>query len=109
VAQGPLIDDQAVQKVRQHIDDATSRGARLLTGGKLVEGLGSGRFIAPTVLADATPEMLISREETFGPVAAVFKFRDEQEAVALANASEFGLASYFYSRDIGRVWRVAEQ
>lgn len=109
VAQGPLIDDQAVQKVRQHIDDATSRGARLLTGGKLVEGLGSGRFIAPTVLADATPEMLISREETFGPVAAVFRFRDEQEAVALANASEFGLASYFYSRDIGRVWRVAEQ
>ncbi|MBY4898153.1 NAD-dependent succinate-semialdehyde dehydrogenase [Cupriavidus sp. AU9028] len=109
VAQGPLIDDDAVRKVRQHIDDATSRGARVLTGGELVPGLGSDRFVAPTVLADATPDMLIAREETFGPVAAVFRFRDEQEVVDLANATEFGLASYFYSRDIGRIWRVAEQ
>ncbi|TWG86398.1 succinate-semialdehyde dehydrogenase/glutarate-semialdehyde dehydrogenase [Cupriavidus gilardii J11] len=109
VVQGPLIDDQAVQKVRQHIDDATSRGARLLTGGKVLDGMGSPRFVAPTVLADATPDMLIAREETFGPVAAVFRFRDEKEVVALANATEFGLASYFYSRDIGRIWRVAEQ
>jgi len=109
VAQGPLIDDQAVEKVRRHIDDAVSQGARVVTGGKALEGLGSTRFIAPTVLADAKQSMLIAREETFGPVAAVFKFSDDAEAVRLANDSEFGLASYFYSRDIGRVWRVAEQ
>nr|WP_233472738.1 NAD-dependent succinate-semialdehyde dehydrogenase [Cupriavidus respiraculi] len=109
VAQGPLIDDQAVDKVQRHIDDAITRGARLVTGGKRVPGLGTDRFIAPTVLADATPEMLIAREETFGPVAAVFRFRDEDEVVAMANDSEFGLASYFYSRDIGRIWRVAER
>jgi succinate-semialdehyde dehydrogenase/glutarate-semialdehyde dehydrogenase len=109
VAQGPLIDDQAVDKVQRHIDDAIKRGARLVTGGKRVQGLGSDRFVAPTVLADATAEMLIAREETFGPVAAVFRFRDEAEVVAMANDSEFGLASYFYSRDIGRIWRVAEQ
>jgi succinate-semialdehyde dehydrogenase/glutarate-semialdehyde dehydrogenase len=109
VAQGPLIDDQAVAKVREHISDAVGKGARLVTGGQLVPGLGSQRFIEPTVLADATPDMLIAREETFGPVAAVFKFKDEREVLALANDTEFGLASYFYSRDIGRVWRVAEK
>ncbi|ATJ87695.1 NAD-dependent succinate-semialdehyde dehydrogenase [Ralstonia solanacearum] len=109
VVQGPLIDDQAVEKVQRHISDATRKGARLTAGGKLMQGFASQRFVEPTVLADATPEMLIAREETFGPVAAVFKFHDDAEAVRLANDTEFGLASYFYSRDIGRIWRVAEQ
>lgn len=109
VVQGPLIDDQAVEKVQRHIDDATQKGARLTAGGKLMQGFGSQRFVEPTVLADATPDMLIAREETFGPVSAIFKFQDEAEVVRLANDTEFGLASYFYSRDIGRIWRVAEQ
>lgn len=109
IEQGPLIDDQAVAKVQEHIDDAVGRGARLVTGGRPLGGMRSNRFIEPTVLADATADMLIAREETFGPVAAVFKFRDENEVVAMANDTEFGLASYFYSRDIGRVWRVAEK
>ena len=74
-----------------------------------MQGFGSQRFVEPTVLADATPEMLIAREETFGPVSAIFKFEDEAEVVRLANDTEFGLASYFFSRDIGRIWRVAEQ
>ncbi|HWP19743.1 MAG TPA: NAD-dependent succinate-semialdehyde dehydrogenase [Burkholderiaceae bacterium] len=104
VVQGPLIDDQAVAKVERHVQDAVQKGARVLTGGKRVEG----RFFEPTVLADATPEMLCSREETFGPVAPVFRFKTEEEVVALANDTEFGLASYFYSRDIGRIFRVAE-
>ena len=101
---GPLIDDAAVAKVAQHIDDATARGAKLVAGGKV----SSGRYVEPTVLADVTREMLIAREETFGPVAAVFRFSDEAEVIGLANDTEFGLASYFYSRDIARVWRVAE-
>lgn len=109
VVQGPLIDDQAVEKVQRHIDDATQKGARLTAGGKLMQGFGSQRFVEPTVLADATPDMLIAREETFGPVSAIFKFQDEAEVVRLANDTEFGLASYFFSRDIGRIWRVAEQ
>ncbi|WP_233864111.1 NAD-dependent succinate-semialdehyde dehydrogenase [Paraburkholderia adhaesiva] len=104
VTQGPLIDDAAVEKVTQHIGDATAKGATLVTGGKVREG----RYVEPTVLANVTREMLIAREETFGPVAAVFRFSDEEEAIQLANDTEFGLASYFYSRDIGRVWRVAE-
>ncbi|MDE1143230.1 MAG: NAD-dependent succinate-semialdehyde dehydrogenase [Paraburkholderia tropica] len=104
VSQGPLIDDDAVAKVAQHIDDATSKGAKLVAGGKVTEG----RYVEPTVLADVTRDMLIAREETFGPVAAVFRFSDEAEVIALANDTEFGLASYFYSRDLGRVWRVAE-
>jgi succinate-semialdehyde dehydrogenase / glutarate-semialdehyde dehydrogenase len=104
VNQGPLIDDDATAKVTQHISDATSKGAKLVAGGKVI----AGRFVEPTVLADVTRDMLIAREETFGPVAAVFKFRDEAEVIRLANDTEFGLASYFYSRDIGRVWRVAE-
>ncbi|WP_246024730.1 NAD-dependent succinate-semialdehyde dehydrogenase [Paraburkholderia dinghuensis] len=104
VTQGPLIDDAAVEKVTQHIGDATAKGATLVTGGKVREG----RYVEPTVLANVTREMLIAREETFGPVAAVFRFSDEDEAIQLANDTEFGLASYFYSRDIGRVWRVAE-
>ena len=107
VAQGPLIDDQAVAKVEEHVADAVAKGAKVLTGGKL-HALG-GRFYEPTVLANATGEMKVMREETFGPVAAISTFRTEAEAIAAANDTEFGLASYFYSRDIGRVWRVAEK
>jgi succinate-semialdehyde dehydrogenase/glutarate-semialdehyde dehydrogenase len=104
VTQGPLIDDDAVAKVTQHIGDAKAKGATLVAGGNVIEG----RFVEPTVLAGVTQDMLIAREETFGPVAAVLKFDDEAEVIRLANDTEFGLASYFYSRDIGRVWRVAE-
>jgi len=104
VAQGPLIDDNAVAKVEQHVADATAKGARVLTGGKRLHG----RFFEPTVLTEATGEMLCAREETFGPVAPVFRFKTEAEAIALANDTEFGLAAYFYSRDIGRIFRVAE-
>jgi succinate-semialdehyde dehydrogenase / glutarate-semialdehyde dehydrogenase len=104
VTQGPLIDDQALAKVEQHVADATAKGAKVLTGGKRI----GTRFFEPTVLSDATAEMLCAREETFGPVAPVFRFKTEEEAVALANDTEFGLASYFYSRDIGRVFRVGE-
>ncbi|ACL62448.1 NADP-dependent succinate-semialdehyde dehydrogenase [Methylobacterium nodulans] len=103
---GPLIDAQAVVKVEEHIRDALDKGARLLTGGRR-HALG-GSFYEPTVLSGTTPAMKIFREETFGPVAPLFRFRTEEEAVALANDTEFGLASYFYGRDIGRVWRVAE-
>jgi succinate-semialdehyde dehydrogenase/glutarate-semialdehyde dehydrogenase len=101
---GPLIDRGAVAKVEEHVNDAKQRGARVLVGG---ESLG-GNFYAPTVLADANPDMLIFKEETFGPVAPLFRFKTEEEAIALANDTNFGLASYFYGRDIGRVWRVAE-
>ncbi|KQW51841.1 MULTISPECIES: NAD-dependent succinate-semialdehyde dehydrogenase [unclassified Roseateles] len=104
---GPLIDEAALQKVETHVADAIALGAKLLAGGKRVEG-GVGHFFEPTLLADATPQMLCSREETFGPVAPVFKFQTEADAVQLANATEFGLASYFYSRDIGRIFRVSE-
>ncbi len=107
VAQGPLIDRQAIDKVQEHVADALAKGATLRTGGK-PHALG-GTFYEPTVLADVTPDMQIMREETFGPVAAVIRFSTEAEAIAAANDTEFGLASYFYSRDIGRVWRVAEQ
>ena len=106
VTQGPLIEEKAVLKVEQHIADALSKGARLMLGGKRHE-LGHS-FFQPTVLADVTPEMMVAREETFGPLAPLFRFQTEEEVVAMANDSEFGLASYFYSRDIGRVWRVAE-
>jgi succinate-semialdehyde dehydrogenase/glutarate-semialdehyde dehydrogenase len=104
--QGPLIDDKAVQKVEEHIGDALSKGAQVMTGGKR-HSLG-GRFFEPTILTDVTPSMLVAREETFGPVAPLFRFRTEEEVIALANDTPFGLASYFYGRDIGRVWRVAE-
>ncbi|MDD2729457.1 NAD-dependent succinate-semialdehyde dehydrogenase [Malikia sp.] len=108
VNQGPLIEEAALQKVQRHVDDALARGARLLVGGKRLHDLGSGQFFEPTVVADATPEMLCAREETFGPFAPVFRFQTEQEAIDAANATEFGLASYFYSRDIGRIYRVGE-
>ncbi|MBM3818957.1 MAG: NADP-dependent succinate-semialdehyde dehydrogenase [Acidimicrobiia bacterium] len=104
--QGPLIDDKAVAKVEEHVADALQKGARLVTGGRR-HSLG-GRFYEPTVLADVTPAMLVSREETFGPVAPLFRFKTDEEAIALANDTEFGLASYFYGRDIGRVFRMAE-
>jgi succinate-semialdehyde dehydrogenase/glutarate-semialdehyde dehydrogenase len=106
VTQGPLIDEAAVVKVEEHIADAKAKGARVLTGGKR-HTLG-GTFFEPTVLADVTSQMAVAREETFGPVAPLFRFHSEEEAVQMANDTEFGLAAYFYSRDIGRVWRVAE-
>ena len=104
--QGPLIDDRAVEKVESHISDATSKGAKVVVGGHR-HPLG-GRFFEPTVLTDVTPAMIIAREETFGPVAPLFRVRTEADAIALANDTEFGLAAYFYGRDIGRIWRVAE-
>ena len=107
VGVGPLIDDSAVTKVEQHVADALAKGARALTGGARLPDKGA-RFFAPTVLRDATSDMLCAREETFGPVAPVIRFKDEAEVVAAANDTEFGLASYFYSRDIGRVFRVGE-
>jgi len=104
--QGPLIDDRAVEKVEEHIRDAVGLGATILAGGSR-HALG-GRFFEPTVLGGVTPAMAIAREETFGPVAPLFRFETEAEAIALANDTEFGLAAYFYGRDIARVWRVAE-
>ena len=104
VNQGPLIDAQAMAKVESHVADALAKGAKLVAGGTRL----GERFYTPTVLADVTPDMLCAREETFGPVAPVFRFKTEAEAVAAANATEFGLASYFYSRDVGRIFRVGE-
>ncbi|MFO1220917.1 MAG: NAD-dependent succinate-semialdehyde dehydrogenase [Burkholderiaceae bacterium] len=104
VTQGPLIDDQAIAKVERHVADALAKGARVVVGGSRI----GERFYTPTVLADVTAQMLCAKEETFGPVAPVFRFKTEAEAIALANATEFGLASYFFSRDIGRIFRVAE-
>lgn len=107
VTLGPLIDGAAVEKVQEHIDDAIQQGARILSGGN-AHALG-GSFFEPTVVADVTPAMKVAREETFGPLAPLFRFSSDDEVVAMANDTEFGLAAYFYSRDIGRVWRVAEQ
>ncbi|AZP13942.1 NAD-dependent succinate-semialdehyde dehydrogenase [Undibacterium parvum] len=107
VNQGPLINEAAVLKVEAQIDDALSKGARVLAGGKR-HALG-GTFFEPTVLADVTQAMAVAREETFGPIAPLFRFSSDEEVVAMANDTEFGLASYFFSRDIGRIWRVAEQ
>ncbi|KQV59961.1 NAD-dependent succinate-semialdehyde dehydrogenase [Pelomonas sp. Root1217] len=104
---GPLIDAAALEKVETHVADAIALGAKLLAGGKRIDTAG-GNFFEPTLLADATPQMLCSREETFGPVAPIFKFQTEEDAIRLANSTEFGLASYFYSRDIGRIFRVGE-
>ena len=104
VTQGPMIDGQALAKIERHVADATAKGATVLTGGKRL----GERFYEPTVLANATSEMLCATEETFGPVAPVFRFRTEAEAIAMSNNTEFGLASYFYSRDIGRIFRVGE-
>jgi len=106
VTQGPLIEEKAVVKVEEHIADALGKGAQLLLGGKRHE-LGHS-FFQPTVLANVNAGMLVAHEETFGPLAPLFRFKNDEEAVALANDTEFGLAAYFYSRDIGRIWRVAE-
>ncbi|MEJ8836323.1 NAD-dependent succinate-semialdehyde dehydrogenase [Ramlibacter sp. AN1133] len=104
VVQGPLIEPAAVDKVQKHLDDAKAKGAQIVTGGSRLKG----QFFEPTVLSGATGDMLCAKEETFGPLAPVFKFKTEQEAIAAANNTEFGLASYFYSRDVGRIFRVSE-
>lgn len=104
--QGPLIDDAAVEKVESHIRDAHAKGAKIAVGGKR-HALG-GRFFEPTILTDVTPQMLLAREETFGPVAPLFRFKSEADAIAFSNDTEYGLAAYFYGRDIARIWRVAE-
>jgi succinate-semialdehyde dehydrogenase / glutarate-semialdehyde dehydrogenase len=104
VVQGPLIEPAAIEKVQRHVADALAKGAKIVVGGNKLQG----QFFEPTVIANATGDMLCAREETFGPVAPVFRFRTEQEAVDAANHTEFGLASYFYSRDIGRITRVSE-
>ena len=104
--QGPLIDEKAVAKVEEHIADAVAKGARVALGGKR-HALG-GTFFEPTIVTHVTPDMLVAREETFGPIAPVFAFKDEQDAIRMANDTEFGLASYFYTRDLARSWRVAE-
>jgi len=104
VTQGPLIDMAAVEKVESHIHDAVEKGAAVVKGGQR----GTGRFFPPTVLTGVTPNMVVAREETFGPVAPLFKFETDADAIALANDTEYGLAAYFYGRDVQRVWRVAE-
>jgi succinate-semialdehyde dehydrogenase/glutarate-semialdehyde dehydrogenase len=104
VVQGPLIEPAAVEKVERHIADALAKGGKLLAGGKRLQG----QFVEPTLIGDATADMLCAREETFGPFAPVFRFKTDQEAIDAANNTEFGLASYFYSRDVGRIFRVAE-
>jgi succinate-semialdehyde dehydrogenase/glutarate-semialdehyde dehydrogenase len=106
VTQGPLIDNAAVEKVESHIADAVAKGGSVRHGGQRIAA--DGRFFAPTVITGATADMALAREETFGPVAPLFRFETEAEAIAMANNTESGLAAYFYGRDIGRVWRVAE-
>jgi len=104
---GPLIDQQGLEKVEKHVADALGKGARAIVGGKRHER--GGLFFQPTVLANVTPAMLVSREETFGPVAPLIRFKTEAEVIRLANDTEFGLSGYFYSRDVGRIFRVAEE
>lgn len=106
VTQGPLIDKAAVSKVQEHIDDAVSKGAKVAAGGKQHD-LG-GLFFEPTVLTEVTSSMKVAKEETFGPLAPLFRFKTEEDVVQMANDTEYGLAAYFYSRDLGRVWRIAE-
>ena len=106
VDQGPLIDMAAVEKIEEHIKDAVSKGAKISVGGERHEK--GGTFFKPTILTGVTPDMKVAREETFGPLAPLFKFETEEDAIRMANDTEFGLASYFYCRDIGRVWRVSE-
>jgi succinate-semialdehyde dehydrogenase/glutarate-semialdehyde dehydrogenase len=105
---GPLINVKAMEKVEHLLKDATAKGATILAGGKPKSGTGSGSFFEPTVLTNVTPDMEISSEEIFGPIAPVTKFETEEEVIRLANDTPFGLASYFYGRDYARIWRVAE-
>jgi len=107
ISTGPLIDIRAVEKVESHIQDAVAKGARVVVGGGRHSN--GGNFFEPTVLADVTPEMIVSKEETFGPLAPVYRFETDEDVVKMANDTEFGLAAYFYTRDVGRVWKVAEQ
>ncbi len=107
ISTGPLIDIRAVEKVESHIQDAVAKGARVVVGGGRHSN--GGNFFEPTVLADVTPEMVVSKEETFGPLAPVYRFETDEDVVKMANDTEFGLAAYFYTRDVGRVWKVAEQ
>jgi len=104
VLQGPLIEEAAVEKVQRHLEDAVAKGGKVMAGGNKLQG----QFFQPTVISEATGDMLCAREETFGPLAPVFRFKTEQEAIDAANNTEFGLASYFYSRDVGRIFRVSE-
>jgi succinate-semialdehyde dehydrogenase/glutarate-semialdehyde dehydrogenase len=106
VTTGPLINKAAVEKVEEHVADALKKGAKVALGGKRHSR--GGNFYEPTILTNVTQDMLVAREETFGPVAPLFKFKTEQDVIAMANDTPFGLAAYFYSRDIGRVWRVGE-
>ncbi len=105
-SQGPLINQAALEKVQRHVDDAIAKGANVKLGGK-AHALG-GTFFEPTILTDVTPDMMVTQEETFGPLAPIYRFKTEEEAITLANNTPFGLAAYFYSRDIGRIWRVGE-
>jgi succinate-semialdehyde dehydrogenase/glutarate-semialdehyde dehydrogenase len=104
VTTGPLINKAAVEKVQEHIQDALAKGAQIVTGGNAL----GGNFHEPTILRDVDTSMKVTKEETFGPVAPLFRFKTEEEAIQMANDTEFGLACYFYTRDIGRVWRVGE-
>lgn len=106
VQQGPLINEKAIKKVEKHIEDAVSQGAKIMCGGKRLNK--DNLFFEPTILTDVTSSMLISREETFGPVAPLFRFKSDEEVITMANATEFGLAAYFYSRDMQRIWHIAE-
>jgi len=106
---GPMINARAVEKIARHVRDAVARGAKVVTGGSVLQGIGAGHYYAPTVLVDAAPGMELCCEETFGPVVPVFRFASEEEALRLANDTPFGLAAYFYSRDPARIWRVAER
>jgi len=106
VTTGPLINKAAIEKVEEHVTDALGKGAKVVLGGK--RHARGGNFYEPTILADVTQEMLVAREETFGPVAPLFRFKSEDEVIAMANDTPFGLAAYFYARDVGRVWRIAE-
>ena len=106
ITHGPLIDDAALAKVESHVGDAIAKGAHLVSGGK--RHAAGGTFYEPTVLTDVSPDAMVFSEETFGPVAPLLRFKTDDEVVEMANRTEFGLASYFFSRDIGRIWRVAE-
>lgn len=108
---GPLIHDRAVSKVVRHVEDAVALGANILVGGHTAnadQAKRTGSFYPPTVLSDVPPTALVTKEETFGPVAAIIKFDTEDQVIAMANDADVGLAGYFFSRDVGRVWRVAE-